>query len=593
MAEKKVKIVAIVDAETTGFVGEIDGVLRRTKSSGSVMQGIFQGIGQQLTRTFVDVARFAFRSFVNSLKSVGREIVEAVRFSAEFGEALSEVATLGVEDLDELRQGVLDLSSDLGLDLLNNVRGLYQAISAGVPEENVLDFLRVSSELAVAGLSDLETTVDGLTSVINAYGMSFDRAREISDVMFTTVRLGKTRIDELARFIGRVTPLAAQMGIEFEEVSAILASATRAGIRTRLAVTGLRAAIANVLTPSEQAQRVFENMGLTVNQVGEMIREGGLIQFLQQLTPDQLKEVISSVDGLNTVLAVIGQDGGAQFQSFLAEIQDSAGATEIALGKVIGTTARQWDILRSTLIAARTEIVQPIADYAGEILKILNEHLIKPLRDEVTPLIVAALEGFFLGDHAQAVLETVGLWSRLVIERLIVDLESALLGEIGFGEMIKGWIDDGWTVIQPVVHELGVLMARVFIEAFKQILKIAWDEYKNWLNELFMEMARRQERAWQLRRGELTPGMFIAPEFHNGGVVPDILGGGSAFPAMVQPGEQIIPRDEARAGARTFNVSINVSGAGDPRAVAREIKRVLTDMEREGRGIGVLAPELI
>lgn len=585
MADKKVKIVAFVNADSTNFRSEMRKAEDSTKQSGSVMQGIFQGVGQQITRVFVDLAKTAFRTFLDGMKLVTSEIQESLKAAMEFSEGLSEVSTLGVDDIEGLRKGVLDLSSDLGLELNNSVKGLYQAISAGVPEDNVLDFLRVSGELATAGLTDLETAVDGLTSVINSYGLSFDRAREISDVMFTTVRLGKTRVEELARYLGRVTPIAAQMGVEFDEVSAILTSATRAGIRTRLAVTGLKAALSNILTPAEQTVRIFDEMGLSVADVNRLVREEGFIAFLQQLTPDQLKEVITSVEGLNTVLATIGQDGGKQFQKFLAEIQEGAGATKKAVGEVLSSSARQWKIMQSTIKVIRVEAIRPLEEFVGKILEILNEKLLKPIQDKVVPLLAQYLERLFTGPDAIAVLDKITDWSNWAVERLITDLNQALKGDIGFGDMIEGWINDGWVFLEPVLVDIGVKIIKVMIKSMTIALEQGLLTIARTFERLLPEIDWSRILAMP---GEA--GLMSLPGFHNGGMVPDLYGGGRDVIARLQPGEQVIPRGDV-LNNNYGGVTINISGAGDPRKVAQEIKDIFRQDERLGRGYGKFNPE--
>ncbi|MDA0064519.1 phage tail tape measure protein [Brachyspira hyodysenteriae] len=72
------------------------------------------------------------------------------------------------------------------------VPALYQSLSAGVPRENVFEFLKTAGEAAIAGVAELKTSVDGLTSVTNAYGTEVLNVNRASDIMFQTVKLGKT-----------------------------------------------------------------------------------------------------------------------------------------------------------------------------------------------------------------------------------------------------------------------------------------------------------------------------------------------------------------------------------------------------------------
>ena len=61
-----------------------------------------------------------------------------------------------------------------------------------------LAFLKTAQKGAVGGVSDLETAVDGLSSVVNAFGKESIDAGRASDIMFTAVKQGKTTFAEIS-----------------------------------------------------------------------------------------------------------------------------------------------------------------------------------------------------------------------------------------------------------------------------------------------------------------------------------------------------------------------------------------------------------
>jgi hypothetical protein len=121
-----------------------------------------------------------------------------------------------------------------GQGLLQGVRrparqghpALYSALSAGVPKDNVFEFMEVAQKAAKGGVTDLETAVDGISSVINAYGAEVISATEASDLMFTAVRLGKTTFEEISGSIFQMAPIAAAVGIPFKDLTASIANLT-------------------------------------------------------------------------------------------------------------------------------------------------------------------------------------------------------------------------------------------------------------------------------------------------------------------------------------------------------------------------------
>jgi len=179
--------------------------------------------------------------------AVGAMVVGSVAKFAQFEQGMNEVFTLlpdiTGDAMGEMEDQVKDLSTEFGVLPDKVIPSLYQAISAGVPKDNVFEFMETATKASVGGATELETAVDGLTSVINAYGAENIDAAEASDLMFTAVRLGKTTMDELSRSLFQVNPVAAAMGVEFGDITAALAAMTAQGTPTSVATTQLRQAL--------------------------------------------------------------------------------------------------------------------------------------------------------------------------------------------------------------------------------------------------------------------------------------------------------------------------------------------------------------
>jgi hypothetical protein len=127
----------------------------------------------------------------------GAVAVSGIQQFAAYEEKLNEVMTLlpgaGAEVFDSLNENVKNFATEFGVLPEEVVPALYQALSAGVPQDNVFEFLETAQQAAKGGVTDLETAVDGISSVVNAYGEDVISAAEASDLMFTAVRLGKGR----------------------------------------------------------------------------------------------------------------------------------------------------------------------------------------------------------------------------------------------------------------------------------------------------------------------------------------------------------------------------------------------------------------
>ncbi len=286
--------------------------------------------------------------------------VAALKLAADFDKAFSEVRTLLPNVSDEafgaLQKDLRDFSNETGTVTTEAIPALYQAISAGVPRENVMDFLRVANKAAVGGVTDLETAVDAITSTVNSYGPEVLSATEASDLMFTAVRLGKLTFDELGASLFNVVPTAASFGVGLDQVAAALAVTTAQGVPTKIATTQLRQAFVEAGRESSiLAKTIKERTGKSFSQ---LVKEGKpvhrIFQDLREDMPeDDFRNLFSSVEAANAALLITG-DAAERVDDALAEMSTSAGATDKAFETVADTATfkmqKSMNLMRNVLL---------------------------------------------------------------------------------------------------------------------------------------------------------------------------------------------------------------------------------------------------
>ncbi len=288
--------------------------------------------------------------------------IAAVKMGLDFEKSMAEVKTLlptlSEEGFGELKNGVLSLSKELGIATSEAVPALYQAISAGVPPDNVLDFMRTAGKAAIGGVTDLETAVDGITSVINAYGEGAIDAGKASDIMFTAVKLGKTNFEELSASLFNVLPTASSLGIGFEEVAAAMATMTAQGVPTSAAATQLRQAFVEASkggTKLDLAIREMAGKGLA-ELVGEGATATGIFEQLRASMPEQgFRDLFGSVEAMNAVMQLTGPNAEAMAAG-LAEATASAGAGEGAFKTMAETMSFKFSKAMNLLKVSLTEV---------------------------------------------------------------------------------------------------------------------------------------------------------------------------------------------------------------------------------------------
>ncbi len=268
--------------------------------------------------------------------AIGAVAVAAVKMAVDFDKGLREVNTLlrlPEAQFKVLQAETIELTKLIGITAKETVPALYQAISAGIPRGNVMEFLRVAGQAAIGGVTTLEVAVDGLTSVVNAYGVETLPVKKAADLMFTAVRLGKTTFEELSASLFNVVPIAAAVGVSFEQVTAALAAMTVQGTPTTVATTQLRQLILALTAPTVRQVKVLNKLGLEFNR--STLAEKGLAGMTKELIDQlggndaMLKRVLGSTEALQAAL-ILGGAGAQTFADDLDAMSTSVGAVKAA-----------------------------------------------------------------------------------------------------------------------------------------------------------------------------------------------------------------------------------------------------------------------
>lgn len=221
------------------------------------------------------------------------------KFNMDFSDSVAKVSTIADTTkvpIDTLKKGILDLSDKTGVAATDLNEALYQSISASVDTAEAVRFVEVATKAAKGGFTDAAIAVDGLSTVLNSYGIEASKTDVIANQMLITQNKGKTSFGELASSVGKITPIAAQLGITTEELFSSLASTTAQGLATSESVTALKAAMSNVIKPSKEASDAAELLGIEFT-AGALATKGWM-PFLTEIK-EKLAQASPEFDRLN------------------------------------------------------------------------------------------------------------------------------------------------------------------------------------------------------------------------------------------------------------------------------------------------------
>ena len=274
----------------------------------------------------VGAAVVAFQAISNAVAFATKDFME---FETGMASIMSLMSGDDIQQFgQELQTGAIDVMKEFGLQTADMNKAMFDAVSAGVPAAETVEFMRNTAMLATGGVTDLSTAVDGVTTVMNSFGIATSDTDQITAAFFSAQKFGKTTVEELSSSIGNVAPIAVQAGLGYKELLSAMAVLTKQGISTDESATALRATISALTKPSEQAKKQFDALGISYG--ASALQSEGLMTILKQISDagnenaDVLATLIPNVKAL-TGVGALGTEQLAEYDEILRTVNTDYG----------------------------------------------------------------------------------------------------------------------------------------------------------------------------------------------------------------------------------------------------------------------------
>lgn len=373
--------------------------------------------------------------------------------SMSFEDGMAKVSTIADTTkvpIEKLKEGIVDLSNKTGQSTTDLNEALYQSISASVDTEKAVGFLDTAVKASVGGFTDTTTAVNGLTTVLNSYGLSADEVDKIANQMLITQNLGKTSFGELASTVGKVTPVANALGIETKELFSSLSVTTAQGLATAESVTALKAAMSNIIKPSKEAQDAAETLGIEFNV--SALQSKGWIGFLGDVS-NGLRNASPELDSMyNKVSDSINR---------MAELekQGKKNTTEFkALKKNIKGYKKELELLANAADSPVSGMAEMFGSVEGlnSILMLTSDQGMKKYQESMKEM----------GSNTEALNNAYNTMNNTTSKKFKNSLNSLKTSLIGFGDVLSPVIKkvaDGITSIANGLSRMGTAQKKIIM----------------------------------------------------------------------------------------------------------------------------------
>jgi len=538
-------------------VSDLKSVEKQAKLSGGKMEKTLDKVGKAMKKAIVvgaTVAAAAVTAFA----------VSSIKKFADFENKMNEVFTLlpGIteEAMGAMSEDVKALSEEMGLLPDEIVPALYQAISAGIPQENVFDFMKIASQAAIGGVTTLEVAVDGLTSVVNAYGSSVITAQEAADIMFTAVRLGKTDFNQLSASLFNVNPIASALGVSFEDVAAAMAEITAQGVPTSVASTQLARLFLELSQKSQKVAQLFEQIaGKSFQEfIAEGHNVGEALQILSLYADEngiKMQDMFSRVEAGKAALALTG----SHTESFAAKIDEMgnvAGSTEGAYERMEKGMKRVFDRIKVWWNLLQIDVGEKLQKPIERLTEYLEDHQ-DDIADFVLNTFDKLVEGFeWIMDHSHEVAIGIEVIAAALIALVAIKIGTWINGAVLGFQALAAVVGIGSALAAGILAIVALLGIAIYDGAHR-----ATDSIQS-LTESTDDLAASLEAAADpvaelgslLQEAEGDVGDLLAAMVEAGNITPGVLF--KIRDAMDELAEHVkdVPIEEAAA---TWNAGLD------------------------------------
>lgn len=359
----------------SGAEGKVAAAALQVQKFGGALQGVqatTTGFGANLQSL---VRIFTFQQALQGLGALQSAFTASIGKAIEFERAVAQISTIsgdGDKNINSLALRVNALANEFGKPNVETATGLYHAFSnqVGTSAETTQFFIE-ALKFSKAAVTDVSSSVDALSAVQNAYGQSSAFASHNADVLFRTIDLGRVSAKELGDSFGRILPIAAQLGVSLEEVSAAISAATVQGVKFQDAQTQILNLLVASLKPTGDLKKQMDDLGFANTQAG--IAAEGFIGFFQKIgqsskTNEELAKLFPNIRGLRGELSLFG-DSGKRLTDFLQQTKDSSAAANKAFQTIQFTNAEQ---VSNELAKIQNQITQGFGRDAVAVLATLN-----------------------------------------------------------------------------------------------------------------------------------------------------------------------------------------------------------------------------
>lgn len=495
---------------------------------------------------------------------------QAIKFKRVYGDTFT-----ATEETDKMLKQIQNLATEFtkyGVAVADTMEMAAQAAASGKVGADLLAQVTSATRLAVLGNVEQQKALETTISLTDAFGTATEDLGKKINFLNAVENQTVTSIDDLTTAIPKAAPVIKQLGGDVEDLAFFLTAMKEGGVNASEGANALKSGLASLINPTGKASKMLQGFGVDITKIVESNKGD-----VSKLVVDFAK-ALDTLDPLSRARAIEQMFGKFQFARmstlFKNVIQEGSQAStvlDLMKQSSVGLAALSQKELRQIQSSPLYKFQKAIEDFKKELAPVGEEFM-----KAVTPLInfgrdVLANFNKLEPGMKQFIVNFTGIVAGLGP----VFLMTFGLIANGVANVIKGFafvkntinrVSSSSTVLGETTHfmtqeQLKAAAVAASLEQSHTKLTQAFTVERKALE--LLTSAYTKATVEQARFGP-TPGKRTPRKKYASGVlsVPGPKGAGDIVPAMLAPGEAVIPAKMATKYSGFINgmISGNVPG---------------------------------
>jgi TP901 family phage tail tape measure protein len=515
---------------------------------------------------------------------------QAIRFKRVYGDSFTASS-----ETDKMLGQIKELASEFtkyGVAVEKTMKMAADAAAMGKMGSELLAQVGQATRLAVLGGVEQDEALKTTISLTNAFGLAAEDLTEKIDFLNAVENQTVTSIEDLTIAIPKAAPVVKQLGGDIEDLTFFLTAMREGGINASESANALKSGLASIINPAEKTSKFLADLGINIK--GIVDANAGDVKN----TVIELAKALDTLDPLNRARAIEQLFGKFQFSRISTLFQNvvKEGTQAERVLKLSSSTMEELAILSERELKRIEDSPMYKFKKAVEDLKVSLVPLGEAFLKAVTP-IVEFVKGFLdrfneMGDGAKqftvlittvvagigpVLLMTFGLIANGAAN--IIKLFAAMRNMFsGVGGAALGLGSQTEYLTQQQLEASAV--ASSLDQKHSKLIQTFTSE-AGAVNNLASAYGRAivaQSRLLGVPFGAAGKGLPNVKKYNSGVVsVPGPKGAGDIVPAMLSPGEAVIPTKMAQKYGPLINSMIGDNVPGYENGKPTKLKYNVTD----------------